>query len=237
MHSSSIWQKELLENFNNKKSLAIKLLFPLLLAGPVLLSSAPPQAKAGVVSLLVVFIGVFGSGVGLSKDRTDGVLLRIAVTPLSPKRIIVEQILVNSAVELAQISPMLAVLVLQRGATWWLIALSVSLLATIFVANTLGVLVASIATSAGQVHLYSALVVFPLLAVSGVFTPVSLANPAQKFLAQLLPFSYFHQSLMVFFGEASYLGQLGVVLWSCVLALAFLTFAFLAAGRLLRLES
>ncbi|MCL5264372.1 MAG: ABC transporter permease [Chloroflexi bacterium] len=236
MQASSIWQKELLENCSNKKSLIIKLLFPLLLGWPLLLSSAPLQAKAGVVSLLVVFIGVFGSGVGLSKDRTDGVLRRIVATPLSSRRIIVEQVLVNSAIELIQVSPLLALLVLQRGGTWWLLSLAVSLLASILVANVVGVLVASIATSAGQVHLYSALIVFPLLALSGVFMPVASANLAQRIFARLLPFSYLQQSLMAVLGETSTLALSETVLWGSVTALAFLSLAYLAAGRLLRID-
>lgn len=52
MLPSTLWQKELVKTIANKRSLAVKLAFPLFLAGPVIVAMPPAQITAGAVAIL-----------------------------------------------------------------------------------------------------------------------------------------------------------------------------------------
>lgn len=204
MRPSTVWRKEVLELTRRRKALAVKLAFPLVLGSPLLLASPPPAVVAGAVTLLAVVIGVFGVGVRIARDRTDGVLPRLAILPLSPGRVFLERWAVAAGLEMAQLVPVLLVLLLRYRPEPWLAALCLlALLVTVLVANALGVLVAATVSSPAEMHLYAALAMFPLLALAGVFMPLVPGDGWRVAVAGALPFAHLNRLLMEVLGEAA----------------------------------
>ncbi|MEW6230975.1 MAG: ABC transporter permease [Chloroflexota bacterium] len=237
MLPSTLWQKELAETFASKRSLAIKLAFPLALAGPVIIASPPPAVTAGAVAFLVLFVGVFGSAVGLAQERREGIWQRVMLTPHSPGRLLAEVVLANAAVDLLQLSPVFAIFLLRfRPSTPWLVAVLVGGVAATLVAGLLGVLLASAVEGSGEVHLYAAVLVFALAGLSGLFFPLRAENAWQVAVARASPFTYLAQALLGAEGGPALFGPLDSALSLGLLSAGLLGVALLAAPRLLRLR-
>jgi len=236
MLPSNLWQVELAKAFANKRSLALKLVFPLFLAGPVIVAAPPAPVTAGVMALLILFIGVFGAAVGLVNERREGIWGRVLISPLSPRRLLVEQVAANAVVDLLQLAPVLFLFVaryrpaaLETGA---LLACAVSALLT---ANVLGVLLGTVVSGSGEVHLYAAVLVFLLAALSGLFFPLRAGNAWQVILACLSPFTYLGQSLLAAMGEPTLVAPSVGLIAGPALAFLSLALATLVAPRLLGL--
>ncbi|TDA65696.1 MAG: ABC transporter permease [Clostridia bacterium] len=172
MLPTSMWQKELLEITRDRRSLALKLVYPGALTAHMLLGTTPPGVTATVITLLVAFTGVFGSGASLAQDRQQGALARLFLTPRSPRRCILEPALVRTLLGLLQVLPVLVMFaaVNEGGPVPFAFLLLLGLL-SLLAANLLGVFLGGLADSGVQVHLYAVLVLFPLLALAGLFSP------------------------------------------------------------------
>lgn len=185
MLPTSMWQKEILEISRDRRSLALKLVYPGALTAPMLLGTAPPGVTAAVITLLVAFTGVFGSGASLAQERQHGALARLFLTPRSPRRCILEPALVRTLLGLLQVLPVLVMFaaVSEGGSVTFAFLLLLGL-PSLLTANLLGVFLGGLAGSGVQVHLYAVLVLFPLLALAGVFFPW----PEGSFMASLSSF-------------------------------------------------
>jgi ABC-type multidrug transport system permease subunit len=202
MMPSSVWRKETLKHLRRRRALVLKVVFPLLISSPLLVASPPPLVTAGALTLLTVMVGIFGVGVGLSHDRMEGNLQRQIVLPLAPGRAMLERLLVAAALEAIQLMPILIVLFVRYGTPVELALLTiVALGGAIVLANALGIAISSAVASSAEMHLYSALAVFPLLAAASVFMPLQADAGWRVDVAFVLPFAHLNQALLQVQGE------------------------------------
>src|SRR3712207_5769785 len=106
------WKKDVVLYFSKRFALLIKMLYPVALIVPVAASALPAQYAAAVVGIVAIMAGTFGAGESLTADLNDGILLRVALTPLSPRRIVFEVLAVNVVLDFLQLLPALLVVYL-----------------------------------------------------------------------------------------------------------------------------
>ena len=161
-------KKEILEDLKNKKTLAIKMIMPLLLITPLAFSSLDIAMKAGGLMALVIFTGIFGSAVGFVKLKESKMLERIVNLPIPPWKITRDYIISNVIMDSTQmLIPFLLVLYSSTDNFQTAILSALALLSVMLVSNSLGVLVAFLSKSSGEVHLYSIIAVMLMVILSG----------------------------------------------------------------------
>jgi ABC-2 type transport system permease protein len=164
------WKKDVVLFFSRRFALLIKMLYPVAIMVPVAASEIPAQYAAAVIGIVAVMAGTFGAGETLTVDLNDGILLRVALTPLSPRRIVFEILAVNAVLDFVQLSPaLLLVYVLHPAPLVWVLAATFALFATLVTANCVGIFIANFTSSPADVLLYATAILVPLIYVSGFF--------------------------------------------------------------------
>lgn len=201
------------------------LLFALVgrLAGPPMRRAAPALPR-GVSADLPIFASLFiAIGAVLSLVaimaiyREGGILKRLRATPLRPHTILLAHVLVKllfSAVTVA-----LMVLAGRRyypvEAAVPLLSFGVAVLFTTVCILSLGFVIASVVPTARFAQPLGALVLYPMLALSGLFVPVEALPVGLQAVARVLPFTYAVSLLRgIWRGEGWYAhaGDAGVLL-------------------------
>jgi ABC-type multidrug transport system permease subunit len=195
MLAATIWQRELIEFAQRRRALVIKLVFPLLVAIPLVLSGAPPIYAAMGITMLAAIIGALGSAAVLSRERQSGLSLRYRTLPVTPGRLLIERLGTSAAIDFIQLIPVLAVVAIRHplGFAWWP-AMIIGTAAVLLIGNLLGALASTLTSSPGEVMLFVVIPLLPLLYLSGVFTP--LDQPVLLVISRLLPFGYLHEALL-----------------------------------------
>src|ERR687886_1117083 len=117
------WKKDVALFFSKRFSLIIKMLYPIAIIVPVAASGMPAKYAAAVIGIVAVMAGTFGAGESLTIDLNDGILVRVALTPLSPYRIVFEVLAVNAVLDFIQLLPaLLVVYVLHPVSLIWVLA-------------------------------------------------------------------------------------------------------------------
>jgi ABC-2 type transport system permease protein len=137
----------------------------------------------GAVLSLVTIISIY---------REGGILKRLRATPLRPQTILTAHVLVKLLLSAATL--FLLVLAGKRyypvGIHVPLLGFTVALLISTCSILSIGFLIASIVPTARFAQPIGALIMYPMLAVSGLFVPVASLPPAGKALAKVLPLTY-----------------------------------------------
>src|ERR687898_1445365 len=164
------WKKDVTLFFSKRFAVFIKMLYPLAIIVPVAASGIPPPYAAAVVGIVAIMAGTFGAGESLTSDLNDGILARVALTPLSPYRIVFEILAVNVVLDFLQLLPaLLVVYILHPVSLVWVCAATFAVFATLVAANCIGVFIANFTSSPADVLLYATAILFPLIYVSGFF--------------------------------------------------------------------
>jgi hypothetical protein len=227
MLAGTIWQRELVEFSQRRRALVIKLLFPLLVAVPLLFSAAPPFYQAMALTMLITIIGALGAGAVLTRERLVGLTVRYRTLPVTPGRLLLERLTSTAAIDFLQVLPILLLVAVRRppAFAWWP-ALVLGTVAVLLIGNLLGAVASVLSDSPGEVMLYVIIPLLPLLYLAGVFSePV---HPVLLVISRFLPFSYLHQAILGAVG-----GQPNLLPWETFLgALGFLIGAVGLTGRL-----
>src|ERR687889_894101 len=197
------WKKDVVLFFSKRFALLIKMLYPMALIVPVVVSDIPAQYAAAVIGIVTVMAGTFGAGESLTADLNDGILMRVALTPLSPRRIVFEILAVNAVLDFIQLLPaLLLVYLLQPAPLVWILAATFGIFATLVTANCIGIFIANFTSSPADVLLYATAILAPLIYVSGFFRntdPTGLLALLRGFVS----FAYMNEALKVVFGLAA----------------------------------
>src|SRR3954453_7633861 len=130
------WKKDVALFFSRRFALFLKMLYPLAIIVPVAASSMPAKYAAAVIGIVAVMAGTFGAGESLTIDLNDGILVRVALTPLSPYRIVFEVLAVNAVLDFIQLLPaLLLVYVLHPAPLVWVLAAAFGIFTTLVTAN------------------------------------------------------------------------------------------------------
>jgi hypothetical protein len=226
MRPDRFWQREILEQTRRKRSCVVKFMLPLALTAPLLLPNVPVTIRGDAFTLLLLFIGVFGSAIGLIRTGETGMMARMAVLPLSPVHIIAEYLLAHSLFEGLQFLIPLILITGSRGLTAAaLIGLGITFLIVIIAANAIGAIVAVAAGSSGEGHLFAVISVLVVIVLSGLFRGIEGGLQTGMFL----PFRYF--------GDVLLTGSVPVpeIVLAPLTGLAVVAIALLISPRLFRM--
>ena len=227
------WKKDVALFFSKRFALLIKMLYPVAIIVPVAASGIPAQYAAAIVGIVAVMAGTFGAGESLTADLNDGILVRVALTPVSPYRVVFEILAVNAVLDFLQLLPALAVVFLLHPVPLvWVLAATVALFATLVTANCIGVFIANFTSSPADVLLYATAILFPLIYVSGFFRN---ANPSGllETLRGFVPFAYANDALKTVFGLATEAAPFEVIVYPTVISAVVALAVCLTAPRLL----
>src|ERR671938_1691236 len=150
------WKKDVVLFLSRRFALIIKLLYPVAIIVPVAASDIPARYAAAVVGIVAVMAGTFGAGESLTNDLNDGILARVALTPISPYRLVFEILAVNAFLDFIQLLPaLLIVYVLHPAPLVWVLAATFGVFATLVTANCIGIFIANFTSSPADVLLYA----------------------------------------------------------------------------------
>jgi hypothetical protein len=249
-----IWSLEWRIALRSRRLFAFNVLVPLLLVVPVAFGGAPRQHAAMVYALLIMFFGTFGGAIPLVRDAEKGLLARVARTGTSRYALVLERVLANATIDLVQLAPSIAAIVIADASTpAATLALLAAAACALVAANAIGVWTAAFGRSIAEAALFSAVVALLAAHFSGVFripAPGSFGDIVQP----LLPFTWLHAAARVATNlgpgaplDAAFAMNTGpamatvadgrltnVVLAAAVTAAAVLCLTVLAAARLTR---
>jgi ABC-2 type transport system permease protein len=227
------WKKDVLLFFSRRLALLVKMIYPVALIVPVAASDIPAQYAAAVIGIVAVMAGTFGAGESLTVDLNDGILVRVALTSLSPRRIVFEILAVNAVLDFVQLLPALLIsYALHPTPLVTLLAATFGVFATLVTANCIGIFIANFTTSPADVLLYATAILAPLIYLSGFFRN---QNPEGilAFLRDFVPFAYMNDALKAVFGLATGTTPLEVFLYSSIITAVLAFGVCLTASRLL----
>src|ERR671932_1433471 len=223
------WKKDVTLFFSRRFALLIKMLYPVAIIGPVAASNIPARYAAAVVGIVAIMAGTFGAGESLTNDLNDGILARVALTPLSPYCLVFEVLAVNAVLDFVQLlPPLLTVYLLHPVSLIWILAASFAVLATLVTANCIGVFIANFTSSPADVLLYATAILFPLIYISGSFrnqSPTGVLATMREFV----PFAYTNDALKNVFGLATGTTPFEVFVYPAIICAALVVVVSLTA--------
>ena len=227
------WKKDVALFFGRKFALILKLLYPIAIIVPVAASGIPAKYAAAIIGIVAVMAGTFGAGESLTIDLNDGILVRVALTPLSPYRIVFEVLAVNAILDLIQLLPaLLIVYLLHPVSPLWMLAATLAVFATLVAANCIGIFIANFTSSPADVLLYAAAILFPLIYLSGFFRnqhPTGILQTLRGFI----PFAYTDDALKTVFGLTTGTTLLEILVYPTIICAVIAGAVCLTAPRLL----
>jgi ABC-2 type transport system permease protein len=230
------WKKEVALFFGRRFALGLKFLYPLALIVPVAASVMPAKYAAAVIGIVAVMAGTFGAGESLTVDLNNGILVRVALTPLSPYRIVFEVLAVNAVLDLVQLLPaLLIVYLLHPVSPLWMLAATLAVFATLVSANCIGIFIANFTSSPADVLLYATAILVPLIYLSGFFRNQHPTGILQT-LRGYIPFSYTDDALKTVFGLSTGTTPLEILVYPTIICTVLAGAVCLTAPRLLSLR-
>lgn len=227
------WKKDVVAFFGRRFALVIKMIYPLALIVPIAASDIPPEFAAAVVGIVAIMAGTFGAGETLTSDLNDGILMRVALTPVPPQRIVFEVLAVNAVLDFLQLLPPLLIVFLLHGtAPVWALAAAFGVFMTLVTANCIGIFIANFTSSPADVLLYATAILFPLIYLSGFFRNQS-PEGVLAVLRDFIPFAYMNDALQASFGLATQTSPAAVFIFPTIIGAVLAVAVCLTAPRLL----
>src|ERR1700741_2242469 len=144
------------------------------------------------VSVLIALSGVLSLVTVISIYREGGILKRLRATPLRPQTILTAHVIVKLILTAATLA--LMVLAGKRyypvGVHVPLFSFTIALLISTWSILSIGFLIASIVSTARFAQPIGAIILYPMIAVSGLFVPVESLPPALQAVARVVPLTY-----------------------------------------------
>jgi len=145
-----------------------------------------------LVAILIMVSAVLSLVTIISVYREGGILKRLRATPLRPQTILTAHVLVKML--LTAVSLSLMILAGKRyippGVHPPIFSFAIALLLSTWSILSIGFIIASIVPTARFAQPIGAVVLYPMIAFSGLFVPVSLMPPVFRLVAHALPMSY-----------------------------------------------
>jgi ABC-2 type transport system permease protein len=173
-----------------------------IVVGRVVGRSLAPSALAGssfigvglpvLASVLISISAVLSLVTIISIYREGGILKRLRATPLRPQTILTAHVIVKLVLTAATLA--LMVLAGKRyypvGVHVPLLGFTIALLISTWSILSIGFLIASIVPTARFAQPIGALIMYPMIGISGLFAPVASLPPALRAVARVVPLTY-----------------------------------------------
>jgi ABC-2 type transport system permease protein len=227
------WKKDVALFFSRRFALILKMLYPVAIIVPVAASGMPAKYAAAIIGIVAVMAGTFGAGESLTIDLNDGILVRVALTPLSPYRIVFQVLAVNAVLDLVQLLPaLLTVYLLHPVSIVWVFAATFAVFATLVTANCIGIFISNFTSSPADVLLYATAILFPLIYLSGFFRnqhPTGILQTLRGFV----PFAYTEDALKTVLGLSTGTTPLEILVYPTIICAVLAGAVCLTGPRLL----
>ena len=145
-----------------------------------------------LASILIAISSVLSLVTIISIYREGGILKRLRATPLRPQTILTAHVIVKLLLTAATLF-----LLILAGKRYYpvdvhvpLFSFTIALLISTCSILSIGFLIASIVPTARFAQPIGAIIMYPMIAVSGLFVPVASLPPALHAMARVLPLSY-----------------------------------------------
>lgn len=145
-----------------------------------------------LASLLIAVSSVLSLVTIISIYREGGILKRLRATPLRPQTILTAQVVVKLILTVSTLA-----LMLLAGKRYYpvnvhvpLFGFTIALVISTLSILSIGFLIASIVPTARFAQPIGAAILYPMIAVSGLFTPVHSMPPILQVIARVLPMTY-----------------------------------------------
>jgi ABC-2 type transport system permease protein len=149
----------------------------------------------GLAGVVLVFIGTVITSLGVVRERQSGTLEQLAVMPLRPRDVYLGKILPYFAVAAVDLAIVLGVGIAVFGVPFRGSAAVFGLGALLFLFVTLGigVLISSISQTQGQAIQLAVMTMLPQILLSGLIFPLASIAAGVRWIAYLLPLTYFNE--------------------------------------------
>ncbi len=144
---------------------------------------------------LLVFIGTIITSLGVVRERQSGTLEQLAVMPLRSRDVFLGKITPYFAVAAADLAIVLVVGVAIFGVPFRgsLLVFGLGALLFLFVTLGIGVLISSVSQNQGQAIQLAVMTLLPQVLLSGLIFPLSSIVAGVRWIAYLLPLTYFNE--------------------------------------------
>ena len=180
--------------------------------------AASPQAglflRSGLpvlVSILIATSAVLSLVTIISIYREGGILKRLRATPLRPQTILTAHVLVKLL-----LTAMTLILMVLAGRRYYpvgvevpVVSFTVALLVSTLAILSMGFVIASVVPTARFAQPIGAVLFYPMIALSGLFTPIEALPQGLRVLSRLLPMTYIVSLLQGILSGASWSAHLG----------------------------
>ncbi len=149
----------------------------------------------GLAGVVLVFIGTIITSLGVVRERQSGTMEQLAVMPLRPRDVFLGKIVPYFAVAAVDLALVLGVGIAIFGVPFRGSAAVFALGAVLFLFVTLGigVLISSVSQNQGQAIQLAVMTMLPQVLLSGLIFPLSSIAAGVRWLAYLLPLTYFNE--------------------------------------------
>jgi ABC-2 type transport system permease protein len=145
-----------------------------------------------LASILIAISAVLSLVTIISIYREGGILKRLRATPLRPQTILTAHVVVKLGLTAATL-----ILMVLAGKRYYpvgihppLVGFTIALLISTCSILSIGFLIASIVPTARFAQPIGAIIMYPMIAVSGLFAPIALLPPVLHALALAVPLTY-----------------------------------------------
>ena len=185
----------------------------------------PPGNVPILVALLIAISAVLSLVTIISIYREGGILKRLRATPLRPQTILSAHVIVKLLLTAATL--VLMFLAGKRyfppGAHVPWVSFTIALLISTWSILSVGFVIASIVPTARFAQPVGAVILYPMIAICGLFVPLSNLPPVLRAVAQVLPLTYAVRLLEGIWAGDGWLAHVGDVAALTVLFLIFTT--------------
>ncbi|MBO0830857.1 MAG: ABC transporter permease [Actinobacteria bacterium] len=177
----------------------------------------------GIAGVILVFIGTIITSLGVVRERQSGTLEQLAVMPLRPRDVFLGKIAPYFGVAAVDLAIVIAVGIAIFGVPFRGSAALFALGALLFLFVTLGigVLISTVSQNQGQAIQLAVMTMLPQVLLSGLIFPLSAIAVGVRWIAYLLPLTYFNEISRGVMLRAEPIGSL----WSPLVILALLGLA------------
>ena len=177
------------------------------------------------ISLLIAISAVLSLVTVISIYREGGILKRLRATPLRPATILTAHVLVKLLLTAVTMSLMIVAgkRYFAIGADVPVVSFGLALLISAWSILSIGFVIASIVPTARFAQPIGALILYPMIAVSGIFVPVASLPPAVRAVARVLPLTHVVSLLQgIWRGErwSAHLGDVGALVLVFIVGVA-----------------
>jgi ABC-2 type transport system permease protein len=174
-----------------------------------------------IVSMMIAISAVLSLVAIISIYREGGILKRLRATPLRPPTILTAHVLVKLL--LTALTMTLMILAGKRylaiGPEVPVVSFSLALLLSTWSILSMGFVIASIIPTARFAQPIGALILYPMIGVSGIFFPVAALPPTVRSVARVLPLTHVVTLLQGIWRGDTWMSHLGDV---AALVIAFI---------------